>query len=307
MASPSTSRFEELPDDPPSPPPAVEAATHPLPATPRAQSAPTDDEVEGSDGDDDEDAPETWWTPSELRDLLEHAQQLKQQGNTEFGQGRWEMALETYREGLNELPIRKRSSAKGKEKALPADAEPEKSEGNAAQEGDLDEEAESEELSELRAILSANVAACLLKLVRSLLPACVELDPDEQIGQNRWKDAVKACDDALEDKPGYTKAIHRRALANEAIGSWGSLSSALEDFNKLAALPDNSPLLADQIKQAQARLPKKIEKQQEKEKEEVVGKLKDLGNMVLGKFGLSTDNFKMVEQPGGGYSVNFSR
>lgn len=26
-----------------------------------------------------------------------------------------------------------------------------------------------------------------------------------------------------------------------------------------------------------------------------------------GKFGLSTDNFKMVEQPGGGYSVNFSR
>ncbi|GAA5994467.1 uncharacterized protein JCM10292_002082 [Rhodotorula paludigena] len=287
MASPSPSRFEELPDDPPSPPPAVEAASRPLPARPRAQSGPTDDEVEGSDGDDD-DAPETWWTPSELRDLLEHAQQLKQQGNTEFGQGRWEMALETYREGLNELPIRKRSSAKGKEKALPADAEPEQSEGTTVQEGDLDEEAESEELSELRAILSANVAACLLK-------------------RNRWKDAVKACDDALEDKPGYTKAIHRRALANEAIGSWGSLSSALEDFNKLAALPDNSPLLADQIKQAQARLPKKIEKQQEKEKEEVVGKLKDLGNMVLGKFGLSTDNFKMVEQPGGGYSVNFSR
>lgn len=62
----------------------------------------------------------------------------------------------------------------------------------------------------------------------------------------------------------------------------GNADSCIADFNKLAALPDNSPLLADQIKQAQARLPKKIEKQQEKEKEEVVGKLKDLGNMVLG-------------------------
>lgn len=33
---------------------------------------------------------------------------------------------------------------------------------------------------------------------------------------------------ALEDNPTYTKALQRRAMANEAIGSWSSLSAALE-------------------------------------------------------------------------------
>lgn len=56
----------------------------------------------------------------------------------------------------------------------------------------------------------------------------------------------------------------------------------LADFNRLATLPDNSPLLADQIRAAQRRLPDKIRAQQEKEKDEVIGKLKDLGNTLLG-------------------------
>ena len=38
------------------------------------------------------------------------------------------------------------------------------------------------------------------------------------------------------------------------------------------------------------------------------GKLKDLGNNVLGKFGMSLDNFKAVKDPNtGSYSINFNQ
>lgn len=56
------------------------------------------------------------------------------------------------------------------------------------------------------------------------------------------------------------------------------------DYNTLATLPGTSSLLDKTIMQAQKRLPTLITAQQTKEKDEVLGKLKDLGNTVLGTF-----------------------
>jgi CheY-specific phosphatase CheX len=51
-----------------------------------------------------------------------------------------------------------------------------------------------------------------------------------------------------------------------------------------------------------------VAERQEKMKEEVLGKLKELGNSVLGNFGMSLDNFKMDKDPNtGGYSIRFGQ
>ena len=46
----------------------------------------------------------------------------------------------------------------------------------------------------------------------------------------------------------------------------------------------------------------------EKEKKEMIDKLKDLGNFVLGKVGLSLDNFKVEQNPEtGSYNIQFQQ
>jgi hypothetical protein len=51
----------------------------------------------------------------------------------------------------------------------------------------------------------------------------------------------------------------------------------------------------------------KLMEVQEKEKDEMIDKLKDLGNSFLGKFGLSTDMFKFEQRDEGGYGMRFEQ
>src|SRR5947209_3796656 len=84
----------------------------------------------------------------------------------------------------------------------------------------------------------------------------------------------------------------------------------LQDYRKLSSDPihksdrialDNRSLISNAIK----RLPPKIKELEEKEKAEMIDKLKGFGNTILGKFGLSTDNFQMVQGENGSYNVQF--
>lgn len=47
------------------------------------------------------------------------------------------------------------------------------------------------------------------------------------------------------------------------------------------------------------------ERQKSEMTNEMMGKLKDVGNQFLGMFGMSTDNFKLNQAPGGGYNISY--
>lgn len=82
------------------------------------------------------------------------------------------------------------------------------------------------------------------------------------------------------------------------------LDESLADYKKVLELdPGNAEARA-----ANMRLPPRIEERNEKMKAEMIDKLKDLGNMILRPFGLSTSNFQMQQDPStGSYSINFNQ
>jgi hypothetical protein len=55
----------------------------------------------------------------------------------------------------------------------------------------------------------------------------------------------------------------------------------------------------------QHRLASEVQRRQTQMKDEMMGKLKDFGNMFLNKFGMSTNDFQMQQDPNSG-SYNMS-
>ncbi|KAK0208555.1 TPR-like protein [Desarmillaria ectypa] len=226
---------------------------------------------------------------------LRYAEELKLEGNDHFRQCRWDEALVAYKSGLGHLPKRRQkkfseppedilSSTEGDQDEETNDnVEPVVASDNAEVETEMDREC-----ARARAVLNANIGACFVKM-------------------GELKQAVEACSQALIDDPKYMKALQRRASSNDHIGSWASLASAQEDYNTLLkVLPPNSPQIKETERSLQ-RLKPRLDDAQKRETAEMLDKLKGLGNSVLGKFGLSTDNFQFVPNGQGGYNMNFSR
>ncbi|OAD60236.1 Tetratricopeptide repeat protein 1 [Eufriesea mexicana] len=134
--------------------------------------------------------------------------------------------------------------------------------------------------SKERSILYANRAAAKLK--------CLDKES-----------AISDCTKAIELNPSYVKVYGRRARLYEETEK---LDEALEDYKKILTF-DPSHVEANY---AIRRLPPLIHERNEKLKTEMLGKLKDLGNMFLKPLGLSTNNFELQQDPNSGsYSVKF--
>jgi hypothetical protein len=76
------------------------------------------------------------------------------------------------------------------------------------------------------------------------------------------------------------------------------------DFNKIKEFDYG---IYQKYRNMEKELNYKAEIKKKEMTEEVMGKLKDVGNSFLGLFGLSTENFKVQQGQGGGYSINFQK
>lgn len=152
------------------------------------------------------------------QEILQEGAELKSEANVLFGKGQYEEAILAYTSALDCLPARQEADISGSEE------EEETTDvmdtiGVASRKGktrQIDEDETAVAVRHLRAVVYANLAASHGKL-------------------QQHKEAVVACNHALEDDPTYLKALHRRAQANEQLGTWSALSSALEGVYGAAA------------------------------------------------------------------------
>ncbi len=119
------------------------------------------------------------------------------------------------------------------------------------------------------------------------------------LAEHRAAEAAADCDRALRIDPAYVKCLVRRAQAREKLEK---LEEALADHKKAAELGAGSS--AREV----ARLEPIVKERQEKQTAEMMAQLKGLGNTILGKFGLSLDNFQLQkDEKTGSYSVQFNK
>ncbi|KAI6234390.1 TPR Domain containing protein [Aphelenchoides fujianensis] len=121
------------------------------------------------------------------------------------------------------------------------------------------------------------------------------------IKMQKWKEAIEDATAAIERGAPNEKSLERRAFA--AAQSDDTLDKALEDYRELRRQFPACQRYSEQI----GVLEKRQKSRNERLQKEMLGQLKNLGDMCLRPFGLSTDNFAMVEKPGGGYSIEIKK
>lgn len=218
---------------------------------------------------------------------------LKQSGNALFTSGDVDGALRCYLDALEHatrkprpapnIPPSPSSSKPPAEEhsdgvAPPADGAPTGSSSSSQVEDVVDPALEQAYV--LTAQVMCNAGACLMK-------------------QGNYSEAEQHLSEAIRHHPTYERAFLRRADCYYELQKW---SSAHADW-ETAVTKFRSSLDSD------TSAKRDIAKQKtDEEMKKMLGQLKDLGNMFLGKFGLSTDNFKFDKDPqSGNYSMRFEK
>jgi len=117
----------------------------------------------------------------------------------------------------------------------------------------------------------------------------------------QYDSVVSDCTESIKLNSNQPKAFFRRAKAHHQLENY---QEGVTDMQEVVKLDPSNVEARTYLQQLTVLQQQKFDKQ----KDEMLGKLKDLGNGLLGKFGLSLDNFKYQQDPKtGAYSINFQK
>ncbi|KRZ08183.1 Tetratricopeptide repeat protein 1 [Trichinella zimbabwensis] len=126
----------------------------------------------------------------------------------------------------------------------------------------------------IRSVLFGNRAACYMKM-------------------EKYEEAIKECNWSVECDSNYVKVLRRRASLYEMQET--TLEKALDDYKRLFEIdPADS-----EAARSMTRLSRAIDVRNEKMKAHAFDTMKELGNVLLQPFGLSTDDFQCTKRPDG--------
>jgi len=263
----------------------------------------------------------------EERNAHAKASNLKANGNEKFASMSFEEALRLYDDGVAELSSKMSGSKEGEREMRSRSASSSCSSSSSSDEDDDDDDASEKDEEDdgsrrrvtkrsakgdgetskrpedekqpptktemLLATLHANAGACLMKL-------------------ERFEECVRRCSKAIALHPSYGKALARRAQAYEKLDD---IERAFEDYEKAVAIEEKENRESADARRRMRKsayrekvnaLKPKVEAKREETKKEMFKQLRSLGDMVLGNFGLSCDNFKAEkDEKTGGFSLKF--
>ena len=170
----------------------------------------------------------------------------------------------------------------------------------------IDSRKEAGELYKAQKYIEAlNMYSLLLKDAKraKLNEQLVILYCNQGICFNKLNDKDKALESfssALKLNDKYAKALANRMLLYNAKGDY---IEAYDDFKRLKEIDQKLFL---NYAHMEGELCAKAEVKKKEMTDEMLGKLKEMGNSILGNFGISLDNFKMIPNGQGGYSIQYN-
>ena len=170
----------------------------------------------------------------------------------------------------------------------------------------IDSRKEAGELYKAQKYIEAlNMYSLLLKDAKKakLNDQLVILYCNQGICFNKLNDKEKALESfssALKLNDKYAKALANRMLLHNAKGEY---IEAYDDFKRLKEIDQ---ILFSNYSYMEGELCAKAEVKKKEMTDEMLGKLKEMGNSILGNFGISLDNFKMIPNGQGGYSIQYN-